>query len=101
MGGFKGAVDTAKIAKEELMGVFDPRELQEEERNKIKETELGFYEMYDVYGMQTPEFKKEMIDTNTPQYYELSLDIIAHKVAFNKIRQDYMNEILPIVNSYM
>jgi hypothetical protein len=99
--GFKGAVDKAKLAGEEFRGAFDTRELHEEERINIKQTELGFYEMYDIYGRQTDAFKKEMIDKNSPQYYEVSLDIIAHRVAFNKIRQNHMNAILPIVNSYM
>ncbi|MGV8961964.1 MAG: hypothetical protein ACOH2V_01105 [Candidatus Saccharimonadaceae bacterium] len=83
------------------MGVFDGRELQSEESTNIKEVELGYYEMYDIYGMQSDAFKKEMIDTHSPQYYELSLDIIGQKIAFNKIRQTHMNVILPIVNSYM
>lgn len=99
--GYKGYVDKAKLVGEEITAAFDPRELQEEERINIKATELGYYEMYDIYDKQTSAFKKEMIDRNTPQYYELSLDIIAHRIAFNKIRQKYVNKILPIVNSYM
>ena len=42
-----------------------------------------------------------MVDENGAGAYELSLDIIAHRLAFSKIRQSIMNEILPIINSYM
>lgn len=88
---------------EEFNDFFDERELHEEERSNIYKKELGYYEMYNIYEMQLQRsgFIKEMVDKNSPQYYELNLDIIAHRVAFAKIRQKYIDSILPTINAYM
>ncbi len=99
--GFKGFADAAKEVGQEVQDFFDSRELREEERINLKKTQLGYYEMYDIYGLQSDSFKKDMVDKHGDIEFELSLDIIAHKSAFNKIRQDHMNRVLPIVNSYM
>ena len=62
---------------------------------------MGLYEMYDVYGRQTPEFKAKMIERNGVDYFDLNLDTIAHRMAFNKIRKNIFDKQLPIINAYV
>lgn len=101
--GFSGWVDKARLIGEEFNDFFDERELHSEERENIQKKELGYYEMYNIYEMQLKRsgFIKEMVDKNSPKFYELNLDIIAHRVAFAKIRQKYIDAILPTINAYM
>jgi hypothetical protein len=99
--GFKGVAEKGKLMMEEMIDYFDNREYHEEEKTKLKDYQEGYYEMGDPYNAQSDSFKKEVIDRNGTEYYELNLDTIAQKIAFNKIRQSYINEILPTINSYM
>jgi hypothetical protein len=98
---FGNPKERTKQFYEELRSAVDSRELDPEDRNAYEKLQSGFYNMIDIYDSQTPAFKKEMIDKNTSDYYEISLDVIANQVAFSKIRQHHMNLILPIINSYM
>jgi hypothetical protein len=85
----------------EIKDVLDPRELSEEELVNTKTSQLGYYEMYDIYGKQTDELKHNLISKNGISYYEFNLDTIAHRVAFNAIRKKEFDFRLPAINSYV
>ena len=74
--------------------------LKDDIRN-IEKDKLGFYEMYDAYGRQTPEFKSKMIEEHGVSYFELNLDTIAHRIAFSKIRKKIYDKRLPEIASYI
>jgi hypothetical protein len=57
--------------------------------------------MYDIYSMQSDEMKVRLINENSPGYYELDLDTIAHRVAFSSIRKASVDAILPNITSYV
>lgn len=85
----------------EINDFIDPRELMKEDLDTIKLQKMGFYEMYDVYGRQTPEYKSKVIEKNGVNYFEFNLDTIAHRIAFNKIRKQAFDRKLPIINAYV
>lgn len=93
--------DRIKPYTSEIRDYFDDRELQKEDLNNIQMQQMGLYEMYDVYGRQTPEFKAKMIERNGVDYFDLNLDTIAHRMAFNKIRKNIFDKQLPIINAYV
>jgi hypothetical protein len=100
-GGFTGMVNKGKVVGEEFLDYFDGREMHEEERINLDKAQIGYYEMANIYERQDDFFKKEMLSKNGSEYYELNLDIIANRIAFNKIRQNYVNAILPTINAYI
>ena len=57
--------------------------------------------MYDIYGKQTPDYKAKVLAKNGVEYFELNLDTIAHRIAFNKIRKNIFDNRLPILNAYV
>ena len=106
---FKGAItNSGKLWKDkikpflsEINDYLDTRELQKGDLDTIALQKMGFYEMYDVYGRQTQEFKAKAIEEKSITYFEWNLDTIAHRVAFNKIRKKILDKKLPIINSYI
>jgi hypothetical protein len=99
--GFAGIVDAAKINIEQLTDFYDQRELAPDEIKNLK-SDLGYYEMYDIYEKQTQEFKEKQIkDHNGPIYFEIDLDAIAHRATFNQIRKQHVDQILPVINAYV
>lgn len=57
--------------------------------------------MYDVYGRQGTAFKTSRVNEDGANFYEIDLDTIAHRAAFNKIRKGYIDSILPYITSYV
>ena len=45
--------------------------------------------------------KAKMIERNGVDYFDLNLDTIAHRMAFNKIRKNIFDKQLPIINAYV
>lgn len=93
--------DKIKPYATEINDFLDPRELLQADLDTIKLQKLGFYEMYDVYGGQTPEYKAKVLTKNGPSYFEWNLDTIAHRIAFNKIRKQTFDKKLPIINAFV
>lgn len=89
------------MAKDTITELLDGRELSEQDVENIDAQKMGFFEMYDVYGHQEGEARAKMIEQRGTNYYELNLDTIAHRVAFNKIRKQTFDLILPTINAYM
>lgn len=85
----------------EINDYIDPRELTKEDLEIIEKQKMGFYEMYDVYARQTPEYIARGIEKHSVNYFEWNLDTIAHRVAFNKIRKKIYDKKLPIINAYI
>lgn len=85
----------------EFKDYIDSRELQQEDLNSAALQSQGYYEMYDVYGRQTKEHKAKIIEKHGVDYFELNLDTLAHRLAFNKIRKRSFDKILPIINAYV
>lgn len=85
----------------EVRDFIDDRELLKSDLDSAQMQQMGFYEMYDIYGKQTPESKAKMIEEHGVDYFEFNLDTIAHKVAFNKIRKSIFDKILPVINAYI
>ena len=103
---FKGEQNTPgeiwhnrKTYLEELNDFVDGRELQKEDIEATELQRMGFYEMYDVYGRQTPDLKAKILERHNTNYFEWNLDTIAHRVAFNKIRKQVFDRRLPIINA--
>ena len=86
---------------EELNDYLDTRELQKENLDAIELQRMGFYEMYDVYGRQTPDMKARILERHNTNYFEWNMDTIAHRIAFNKIRKQIFDRKLPIINAYL
>ena len=93
--------DKIKPYVHEINDFLDPRELLQGDLDTIKLQKMGFYEMYDIYGSQTKEYKAKVIEKNGVDYFEFNLDTIAHRIAFNKIRKQTLDRKLPIINSYI
>lgn len=89
------------MMKDTLTDLLDGRELSEQDVANIDAQKMGFFEMYDVYGQQTSDVRARMIEERGTNYFELNLDTIAHRVAFNKIRKQTFDLILPTINAYM
>jgi len=87
-------------AGKELNNFLDDRQITTEEQ-KMTQRDLGMYEMYDIYAQQSDEFKIEQLNLNPPDYYELDLDTIAHRVTFSQIRKKHVDTILPVINAYI
>lgn len=85
----------------EINDYIDARELQKEDLDIIEKQKMGFYEMYDVYGRQTPEYVAKGIEKHSVNYFEWNLDTIAFRVAFSKIRKKILDRKLPIINAYI
>ena len=100
-GGLSAFWEKIKARKDEIKDILDPRELSKEELEIANASQVGYYEMYDIYGKQTKEFKHNMVAKNGVNYYEFNLDTIAHRVAFNSIRKTQMDFRLPAINSYI
>ena len=99
---FTGMSDRWKgMAKDTITELLDGRELSEQDVENIDAQKMGFFEMYDIYGGQEGEARAKMIEERGTNYYELNLDTIAHRVAFNKIRKQTFDLILPTINAYM
>lgn len=101
IGGFKGMIDRFKNTANEMSDFFNNQELAPEDRAKLEKEQMGYYESYDVYRHQTPSWKKSQINTNGDKYYEINLDILAHRYVFNKIRKNIMDNVIPLINDYM
>jgi len=97
-----------KLWKEKLSSYFhefndyiDNRELTKDDLAALEAQNLGFYEMYDVYARQTPEYVAKGIEKHSINYFEWNLDTIAHRIAFSKIRKNEYDKKLPIINSFI
>ena len=93
--------DLYKRYSNEMNDFLDTRELTKDDLETVKLQKMGFYEMYDVYGKQTPEYKARVIEKYKVNYFEFNLDTIAHRLVFNKIRKEAFDRKLPIINSYI
>lgn len=100
-GGLHGFWESFKGRLHEVNDFIDPRELDPDQLKYIKESAVGFTEMYDVYGNQTDEYKAKVLAKHKSTYFEWNLDTIAHRVAFNKIRKYQFDAKLPIINAYI
>lgn len=100
-GGIKGIVQNAKEYLGEIYDFLDPRELTEADLEHAKESQLGLYEMYDVYDRQNDQMKGEMIAKKGRDYFEWNLDTIAHRYAFSKIKKAKIDLVLPTINAYI
>jgi hypothetical protein len=101
-GGIQGIARSMKDNIGEFNNLLNVRELTEEDLSASRATQAGLHEMYDVYSRQTTASKLEAIKRHkTMDYWELNLDTIAHKVAFNKIRKNFVDKKLPIIKSYI
>lgn len=80
---------------------LDSKELQKEDLDLIKLQNMGYYEMYDLYGRQTKEYKAKVIGKYSVDFFDINLDTIAHRLAFNKIRKNEFDKTLPIINAYI
>lgn len=89
------------MTKDNFDELLDSRELSPYDVSNIDASSMGFYEMYDVYGKQDRETKARMLEERPVNYYEYNLDTIAHRVAFNKIRKNTFDLIMPTINAYM
>lgn len=87
--------------KDKMTDFLDGRELSQFDLTNIDAQKMGFFEMYDVYGSQTEEVRARMIERDGVDYYDLNLDTIAHRVAFNKIRKQTFDLILPTIAGYI
>lgn len=93
--------DKIKPYMHEINDYIDPRELLKGDLENIHLQQMGFYEMYDIYGKQTPDYKAKVLEKNGVSYFEWNLDTIAHRIAFNKIRKQVFDRRLPILNAYI
>jgi hypothetical protein len=89
------------MMKDTLTDLIDGRELSEEDVKNVDAQRMGFFKMYDIYDGQTNDVRAKMIQERGSGYFELNLDTIAHRVAFNKIRKQTFDLILPSINAYM
>lgn len=97
--GVDGVRSTFKKVWENLYNIIDPRELTTEEQKEIKK-QLGYYELYDIYGNQSRSFIQSKVEIDSPGYYEIDLDAILHRFVFSKIRKKYVDNIMPIIHAY-
>jgi hypothetical protein len=57
--------------------------------------------MIDLYGRQDDDYKAKMIEKFSVNHFDLNLDTIAHRVAFNKIRKNIFDNRLHVINAYL
>lgn len=100
-GGLHGFWERFKGRLHEINDFIDPRELDPEDLKNIKESSVGFTEMYDIYAMQNDKYKDKVISKYGVNYFEFNLDTIAHRVAFNKIRKYQFDAKLPVISAYI
>ena len=86
--------------KDEMTDFLDGRELSQFDLTNIDAQRMGFFEMYDVYASQTDDARAKMVERDGVEYYDLNLDTIAHRVAYNKIRKQTFDLILPTIAAY-
>lgn len=86
---------------EEINDYIDARELNPEDLKNLKQSAIGFTEMYDVYGLQNDKYKANVLNKHGVEYFEWNLDTIAHRIAFNKIRKYQFDSKLPIISAYI
>ena len=99
--GLHGFWKRFKSRLHEINDFIDPRELDPEDLKNIKESSVGFTEMYDIYAMQSDKYKDKVISKYGVNYFEFNLDTIAHRVAFNKIRKYQFDAKLPVITAYI
>lgn len=87
--------------KDTITAWIDGRELSPEDVENVDAQKMGIFEMYDIYGKQEGTTRAKMIEERGTNYFDLNLDTIAHRVAFNKIRKQTFDLILPTINAYM
>lgn len=85
----------------EARDIIDPGDLKPDQRRKIDEVMQEYYQMYDIYGDQSVEFIANSVDRDGPNNWEIDLDTIAHEVIQAKVKKKYINNVLPVINSYI
>lgn len=101
VGAIKDPSKAWKAYSHDITYNYDPRGLQKEDILQNRIIREGYYEMYDIYGRQTKEYKQNMLERHPVEYFEFNLDTIANKIAFSKIKKGIFDKILPVVNAYM
>lgn len=91
---------------DEMMSDLDPRNLtsveRDEERQKIGfyQSVNGFRKMFNQFDFQeSAENRHQLIDKYGADYFEVNLDTIALKYAFETIREKQFNAVLPTIYS--
>jgi hypothetical protein len=89
-----------------MMSDLDPRNLtsveRDEERQKIGfyQSVNGFRKMFNQFDFQeSEENRHKLIEQYGSEYFEVNLDTIALKYAFETIREKQFNAVLPTIYS--
>lgn len=83
---------------EEFKDTLDPRNVTELQRKSSEDQINAAYTMYNEFNI-APEFREKLINEYGVNYFEINQDTLALKFAFSSIRENVMNQILPIINS--
>ena len=86
---------------EDTKGLLDPRDLSEEDRATSYKTINGFKQMYNQFDQSSNDdsYRNSLIDKHGVGYFEMNLDTIALKYAFESIRERHFNAVLPMLHS--
>ena len=83
---------------EEFKDTLDPRNVTELQRKSSEDQINASYTMYNEFNI-APEFREKLINEYGVNYFEVNQDTLALKFAFSSIRENVMNQILPIINA--
>lgn len=84
----------------ETKDFVDGRELYADDLARIKKDTRKYTKLYEVYGKQSEEFIARVVTENGPVAYEIDLDDIAHRIAFEKIKKRTVDKVFPVLNAY-
>lgn len=94
----KGLRDAIGKRWEEVKDVVDPRNITETQRTESEEQVTSAYTMYNEFNV-SKELREKLIAEKGVEYFEVNLDTVMLKYAFSSIRENVMNEVLPLLNS--
>lgn len=94
----KGFRDAVGKRWEELKDSLDPRQITETQRRDAEEQVTACYKMYNEFDMDKDK-KDSLVANYGVEYFEVNLDTMLLKYAFSSIRENVMNQILPIINA--
>lgn len=75
-------------------------EADEEQKIGAYNSINGFGKIYNKFdSQQSEEYRNSLVDKYGVSHFEINLDTLILKYAFENIRENYMNQILPIIDS--
>lgn len=84
---------------DDTKGLLDPRDITEEQRVESYESVNGFKRMYNQFKNTDDNYRLSLIEKYGVNAFEVNLDVIGLKYAFENIREKHFNTVLPNIHS--